>query len=181
MTNLEKVRNVIDDHVSIGLGSEMSVGGVQLFQLNSRNVWNLTVKDKDGNVVAAEGYTLFPQSGQIKGTFPEGELTFEYEHAAFTDDEITDYLTELGGVTATAVACVRILLASASKRFDYKAGIKDIKASQVFDNLKELLASLQDQLTDEDNSSVGLFVTRIHPAYEPSLPRYRRDVSRVDL
>ncbi len=181
MTDLQRVRNIIDDHVSIGLATEVSDGGVQLFQLNSRNIWNVVAKDKDGTVIDADAYVVYAQSGQIKGTFPEGDITFEYEHAAFSDSEITDYLEELTSVTAVAVACVRILLASASKRFDYKAGIKDIKASQVFDNLKELLASLQEQLTEEDTSSVGLFVTRVHPAYEPTIPRGRRDVSRVDL
>lgn len=180
MTDLQRVRNVIDDHVSIGMTTENSVGGLQIFQMNSRNLWNLIIKDKAGAVVAAENYTVYAQSGQIKGTFPQGNLTFEYDHAAFSDAELTDYLTELGSVTATAIACVRILLASASKRFDYKAGIKDIKASQVFDNLKELLATLQEQMDGEDMTSIGRFVTRIHPAFEINLNDPNRDVSRVD-
>lgn len=180
MTELEKVRNLIDDHISIGLTNEQSTGGLQLFQLNSRNVWDLTITDKNGATVDPANYELIATSGQVKGTFEPGELVFEYKHAAFTDEEIQAYLDEFGSTTKAAIACVRILLASASKRFDYKAGIKDIKASQVFDNLKELLGTLTEQVDSEENASIARLVTREHPAYAVDLKNYNPDVSRKD-
>lgn len=172
MTITEEIRNIIDDHVQVGISSETSVGGLQVFQLNARNFWNLVIKNSAGAVISQTGMTLYPQSGQVKGTIAAGTITFEYDHSGFSDDEIAEYYAKNGNsVNKTALNLVEILLASAAKRFDYKAGIKDIKASQVFDHLKDLRAQLQEAVEAEDggaNYSGGLFVDRLHPAYTPA-------------
>ncbi len=180
MTPLQQVRANIDDYPQVGFTVEHSNGGLQLFQLNARNFWDMTVKDSADVEVASESYEVFPQSGQVKGTFPEGDLMFEYTHAGFTDAELTHYLTVNGdSVSKASLACIKILLASSAKRFDYKAGIKDIKASQVFDHLKELHNQLLAQVESEDVSSAlgGVVITREHPAYQVQLDR-PIDVSR---
>lgn len=184
MTPLEQIRANIDDYPQVGFTVEASDGNMRVYQLNSRNFWDLTVTqlvgEDDEAVVEAEDYTTFPQSGQIKGEFEEGDVQFEYTHAGFTDAELTHYLSVNGDSVAKAsLACVKILLASAAKRFDYKAGIKDIKASQVFDHLTELHKTLTEQVELEDTGAIegGVIVTRVHPAYQmrPVVPR---DVSR---
>lgn len=180
MTPLEQVRAAIDDYPQIGFTVEQSPGIMQVYQLNSRNFWDLTVKDSEDNVIPAEDYTAYPQSGQIKGEFPEGTITFEYTHSGFTDTEIEHYLSVNGeSVAKASLACVKILLASSAKRFDYKAGIKDIKASQVFDHLKELHNQLAAQIESEDFGGIsgGIVVTREHPAYHITLDQ-PIDVSR---
>lgn len=191
MSPKEVIRLNIDDHVQIGMGNEISNGNLSVYQLNHRNVWNFTVKDKDGNAItnpdlpADPIYTLYGQSGQVRGTFPEGEVIFEYDHAGFTDAELDYFLGELGDSTNKAsLACIDILLASAAKRFDYKAGMKDLKASQVFDHLKELKEVFEGKVQDEDDEngvgSVGIFVDRLHPAYTVNITNDDGDVSRRD-
>lgn len=181
---LKEIRDMIDDHVSVGYTVDVSTGDLQVFQLNARNFWDLVVKDKDENIIPSNTLTLFAQSGQIKGTIPAGDVTFEYTHAGFTDAEITYYYDKSNNnMLKTALRLVEILLASAAKRFDYKAGIKDIKASQVFDHLKDLKASLQESIDNDDPSNQfnsGIFVDRLHPAYEDKRkhPHWRGDVSR---
>jgi len=181
---LKEIRDTIDDHIQVGFSVEVSTGESQVFQLNARNFWDLVVKDKDENVIALNTLTLYPTSGQVKGTIPAGDVTFEYVHAGFTDAEITYYYGKCGNsTTRTSLRLVELLLASAAKRFDYKAGIKDIKASQVFDHLKELRATLLETIENEEVNGFnsGIFVDRIHPAYEKTTrdPRWR-DVSRSD-
>ena len=181
---LKEIRDMIDDHVSIGYTTDQASGELQVFQLNARNFWSLTVKDKDNNTVDLSTLTLYQAAGQVKGTIQEGSVTFEYEHAGFTDDEINYYYGKMNNnVLKTALRLVEILLASAAKRFDYKAGIKDIKASQVFEHLKDLKASLEETISNEDPDNQfnsGIFVDRIHPAFERKIekPSWRGDVSR---
>jgi hypothetical protein len=182
MTSLQQIRNNIDDHVQIGFANEQGVGTHQVLQLNARNIWDIIVKDSNEEVVSADDYEIFPMSGQLSGTFPEGDLTIEYKHAAFTDEELEFYLEKNGSVNAACLNCIEILLSSAAKRFDYKAGIKDIKASQVFDNLKELRETYANKIVEEENLSAnaGIFITRKHPAYDINLTDTNPDVSRSD-
>jgi len=180
MTPLQQVRANIDDYPQIGFTTEESNGEMAVYQLNSRNYWDLTIKDSEGATIESTEYEEFPQSGQIKGELPEGTVTFEYTHSGFTDAEIEHYLSiNENSVVKASLACVKILLASSAKRFDYKAGIKDIKASQVFDHLKELHDQLTKQAEAEDASGTqgGVFVTRTHPAYT-TRKTMARDVSR---
>lgn len=167
--DLKEIRDMIDDHISIGQTVDISSGELQVYQLNARNYWDLMIKDSNGNNVPLTSVTQYPQSGQIKGTLPQGHVSFEYSHAGFTDAEIQYYYEKSGKNSyKTALRLVEILLASAAKRFDYKAGIKDIKASQVFEHLKDLKASLETTIENEDPSNQynsGIFVDRLHPAY----------------
>lgn len=180
---LKEIRDLIDDHKQIGYNNEISTGELQVYQLSARNFWDLVVKDKDGTVLDNTTMQLFPQSGQIKATIIAGDVSFEYIHAGFTDEEIAYYYNKCSqNINKTALRLVELLLASAAKRFDYKAGIKDIKASQVFDHLKELRVQLMETIENESGANVqgGLFVDREHPAYAPTRTRdsYWRDVSR---
>lgn len=182
---MKEIRDLVDDHKQVGFNNEISSGERQVYQLSARNFWDLVVKDKDGTVLDPATMELFPTSGQLIATIIAGDVSFEYVHAGFTDAEIEYYYSKCNNnVNRTALRLVELLLASAAKRFDYKAGIKDIKASQVFDHLKELRLQLIETVENESGSSIqgGLFVDRIHPAYEPARERssYWRDVSRRD-
>lgn len=188
MTNLEKVRNNIDDYPRIGFATEHSDGARKVYQLHANNIWDLTValaseeSGESDTEIDSSTYEVFAQSGQVRGTFPEGEILFEYQHSAFSDAEINSYLTDSNNsVNKATLKCIEILLSSAAKRFDYKSGIKDIKASQVFDHLKSLRETFTEKVENEDNSSVagGVFVTREHPAYDIDLEE-NIDVSRSD-
>lgn len=186
MTNIEEIRNIIDDHIRIGYSSEVSTGQLQVYQLNARNFWNLVIRDTNDAIIAQTGLTLYPQSGQIKGTIPAGDITFEYDQAGFTDAEIAAYYAKNdNSITRTALALVEMLIASAAKRFDYKAGIKDIKASQVFSQLRELRTQLQEATEAEAGSADlagGIFVDRSHPADRTAVttPSWSGDVTRID-
>lgn len=186
MTNIEEIRNIIDDHIRIGYSSEVSTGQLQVYQLNTRNFWNLVIRDSQDAVVEQTGLTLYPQSGQIKGILPVGDVTFEYDQAGFTDAEIQTYLTKYeNSVNRTALALVELLIASAAKRFDYKAGIKDIKASQVFAQLRELRTQLLEAVEVEQGGaelSGGIFVDRSHPADRAptTTPSWSGDITRID-
>lgn len=191
MTPAQQIRNNIDDQVQIGFADEISYGKDKVYQLNARNIWDLTVvllsddSDEPDTEIDPSLYTVYPMAGQIKGTLPEGEIGFEYKHAAFTDAEIEFYYTSNGSsVNKATLKCLELLLSSAAKRYDYKAGIKDIKASQVFDHLKSLYDTFKAKVEEEDNdisgTSGGIFVTRLHPAYKVDLSRRNPDVSRRD-
>lgn len=175
MDNLQLVRINIDDHVQIGVTTEISLGKNQVFQMNNHNIWSLVITDSDGEVIPPkddednDNYIIFPQAGQVEGEFPEGEITFRYQFAGFTDVEIQHYLDANGdSVNKATLACLKILLASAAKRFDYKAGLKDIKASQIYNHLKDLKETFEEAVSNEDetgDNQVPIFIDRIHPAY----------------
>lgn len=188
MTDVEKVRNNIDDHIQIGFAEEQSDGNMKVYQLNARNYWDLTVTSipdespSEPVEIDSEDYEEFPMAGQIKAEIAAGVVKFEYKHAGFKDSEITSYIEDEGSINKASLKCIKILLASAAKRFDYKAGIKDIKASQVFDHLKQLKEDFEKEVESEDNSTLssGVFAKREHPAYSVNLKQDNKDVSRSD-
>lgn len=185
LTPKEIIRMNIDDPVQLGMTTSMSIGELAIYQLNHRNVAEVIVKDQDGNTVSAENYTLYAGTGQLRGTLPEGEVIFEYIHSGFSDDELDYFLGELDdSINKVTLACVDVLLASAAKRFDYKAGLKDIKASQVFDHLKQLRTQFAEKVEAEDNENgignVAIVVDRVHPFYTVDITKDPVDVTRSD-
>ncbi len=175
------VRMAIDDPIRMGYFNEVLDGTTRIHQLPDRNVWDLVVRDQADVVIDDTTYTVYPVSGQVSSAFTgASSVTFEYKVAGFTDAEIDHFLeSNDNNVDRAALAAIDILLASSAKRFDYKAGLKDIKASQVFDQLKELRTTIANKI-DESTTGGGPVVLDRQDTNFVSTPPGVIDISRSD-
>lgn len=178
MTDLELVRNNIDDHPRSGLTYAEGQSTEKVYVLDNKNVYDLTV-EVDGVAVASSEYTLGSKTGEVIGTFDGNEVKFRYTYAAFTDAEIEYYLEEQT-VTKATLDLIDILLMSASKRFDYKSGQKDMKASQIFDHLKDLRKQFADAVANESPTDGVVLLKRTNRYYESPADLGGYDLSRAD-
>lgn len=181
MTNLEKVRNNIDDHLQFGKTVDIGKGSEAVYQLDNFNFQDLAVT-VDGSAVSVATNKQLPKAGQVLlNATLDKTVVFTYKYAAFLDDEINEFLSDAeDSVTLASLMAIDQLLVSAAKRFDYRSGQKDLKVSQVFDQLLALRKQFAEAVESESNAGGVLIKDRIHPAYmlsaEPEI-----DISRTDF
>lgn len=178
MTDIELVRNNIDDHPRSGLTYATGSSDEQVYVLDNKNVYDLVITVDDA-IVASNLYTVGSKTGEVIGTFDGEVVKFKYTYAAFTDAEIEYYL-ENQTVNKATLDLLDMLLMSASKRFDYKSGQKDMKTSQVFEHLKELRGQYFDAVSDESPTDGVVLLKRTNKYYAPNDIRERHDLSRAD-
>ena len=178
MTDLELVRNNIDDHPRNGLTYADGNTTEQVYVLDNKNVYDLVVTVDDVEIDSAD-YTLSSKTGEVIGIFDGQVVKFKYTYAAFTDAEILYYLEDQT-VNKATFDLVSILLMSASKRFDYKSGQKDMKTSQVFEHLRELQKQYETAVANESPTDGVVILKRTNRYYEPSADLGGYDLSRAD-
>jgi hypothetical protein len=147
-----------------------------IFPVKYRNIQNLVVT-VSGSVVTP--VSIYAGAGQFQLAEAPGEnalIVVEYEYAGFTDIVIAS-LIDAHSVNGAIIECLKDLLASASRRSDYTQGQTKVNASQVFRNLKDLLAmySPGGEFSDVGGVSVG---DRVHQTRSTRAPR--EDLSRSD-
>ena len=181
MTNLEELRLMLSDPFKDGFDDIVADDESKQYQLSHHNIKpeSLTVYINNDEQTLTTDYTVDLSQGVITFTSsPNNEDLIEakYKYAAFSDDELNDFLDKDGSVGKVIVRCVEILLFDSARRFDYTAGQTDVKASQVFKNLKDLLAYWNGKVGSSDSAVVVL--NRKHDSED--YDRCRRDLSRDD-
>ena len=110
----------------------------------------------------------------------------ETSPCAFSDNEIflkrLDSIkeTEEGTRCATAIVLLEALLADSAKRFDYKQGQSEIKASQIFNHIEKLIERYKKNLATAEKTDIPRVASRLHPAYDSEVET-EPDLSRDDL
>ena len=182
-TNLELLRKTIADPIKFAIDKQLGDGTSTIFKVSHERIedgtYKIFVNDEENEVET--DFTIDLERGVI--TFLEAiplnyEIRMEYFFSAFSELELTEFLALDGNdVNKSALRCVDILLADASRRFDYSSGQTEVKASQVFKNLKELREVFKDNITDTNGNAI--MVNRINDAYRPP-EEIEDDFSRRD-
>lgn len=166
-TDLQLLRKTIADPFRNGFDEIVADGDAQDFQLSHHPVKDssLTVYKNDVVVNSAD-YDVDLEQGLVTfDTLPSAEDKIEakYQYSVFSDEELTNFLALDGTVNKAAIRCFEILLTDAARRFDYTAGLTDVKASQIFDHLKGLLDYYKGKVSSSD-APVRIY-RRVHGAY----------------
>lgn len=172
LADIDQVRRSIGDTVKENVEQLTGDGLTLLFTLQYKNVQDVMVT-VDGVIVTPD--LIYAGSGQIQlATAPvEGaKIIVTYEYSAFLDTVLAS-LIDGYSVDGAIVEALKDLLASASRRADYTQGQTNVKASQIFDNLKDLLAMYSPG--GQFSTSSGLTVGRRVPQTR------KRDVKPTDL
>lgn len=189
MTTLEMTRLKIDDNLTEAYEEAVSDGEKFLYELDFHPVQDAVVKY--GNDVKEEDvdYVLNKRTGQVKlidSSDPESQIgkpenaeviiKISYKYASFLDEDISLVLEQNNDdPVGAAIACVRMLLSSAARRFDYQQGHTRMSPSQVFTHLKDLLTMLQDEDGGAGNNVA--FGSRSHGPIDSII---NSDLSRTD-
>lgn len=184
-TNIQLVRKKLADDYKFGSDSNLGDASTTIFQLSHGNIQDSTYTVFiDG--VATTALTIDLERGIITfNTAPglDSDLDVRYYFSAFSDTEITEFLDiNDDNVDATIVELIEILLADASRRFDYSVGKTEMKPSQVFDNLLKLKEVFNNRVSDNETSESksGLKHVSIQsPSYQTEA-RSTNDLSRFD-
>jgi len=183
-TNLQLIRKLIADPYRYAFDTQEGDGETVKFQLSHKPVKDSSYTVYVNNVEQSDAsdYTIDLEKGIVTfSTAPASasEVEIEYDYSVFSDDEITEFLTQNSdNVNATVKMMIEILLADASRRFDYSTGQTEMKPDQVFQHLKDLLQVY----TDKAKSSPGgvQLVDRINQYYKDTTDE-EADLSREDL
>lgn len=179
-TNLQLLRKMIADPYKSGFDEVVADGESQDFQLSHHPVKTSSYQVLlDGNLqTESTDYTLDLETGLLNMVAlptAELELDVKYEYSVFSDTELTEFLELDGTVDKAAVRCIDILLADSARRFDYSAGLTDMKPSQIFEHLKDLKAMYSAK------TSVNAGVTTRGSKYYAGNTDKEVDLSRADL
>jgi hypothetical protein len=183
MTNLQLVRKQLADDYKFAFDENDGDGATEIFRLTHGNIQAATYEVQvDGAVQTdATDYTLDLERGILEfATAPTtGDIIqIKYYFSAFSDTEITEFLSLNSTVNKTVLALIEILIADTARRFDYTSGQTEMKPSQVFDNLLRLRDVYKEKV-DKDNHGYLSMVTRRHPHYANETQE-RGDISRYD-
>ena len=175
-TDIDKVRSHIGDTSKDTVEQLVGDGTTVLYQLQYKNIWNVSVKVNGSDVTPEQVYA---GSGQVvlpSAPAADAKVLISYSYAGFTDAVIGSLVDEAGVEGATILA-LQDLLASAARRSDYSQGQTKVNASQVFAHLKDLLSMWLPggSLSSQGGVSVG---NRRHP--NSQVQQRRRDLSRDD-
>lgn len=184
-TNLELLRLELADPIKQGFDKQFGDGETVVYKLAHSNIiegsLQLSVDDAE---VADEDYEIDLRTGVITfDTAPanDKEIEAKYQFTAFSDEELNNFLALDGNsIPSVMVRCIDILLIDAAKRFDYSSGQTEMKASQVFQNLKDLREVFAGKVSSSQSSGGAIKASRTHKAYQ-STARNVMDLSRADL
>lgn len=182
MTNLEKLRQKIADPYKYSEDSQTSDGISTVYELTHGHVLDgsYTVYVDGEEQIEDTDYTIELDSGVI--TFSSivttgDEIRVIYKFSAFSDDELTQYLTDNNDDMDSAMLdIIDVLLFDSSRRFDYSTGKTEMKPSQVFNNLKSLREILSNKVKSK---SPAIKTRRLNQFYDP-IDTDMGDLSRLE-
>lgn len=187
LSDLELLRLTLADEHKQSTDSEVGDDNTTSYNLSHNKIKTDSYQVLVNDVLQTEGesddYTINLNTGVVTfNTAPESgaEIVVNYEFSAFRDEELTEFLALDGSVQNAAIRCIKILMADAARRFDYTAGQTDIKASQVFANLKELLKTIQESGIGGNIGQTVAFKDRDNRYYKKTSDE-ETDLSRADL
>lgn len=177
MTDIEIFRMKLGDYLKPQIDKEEGDGSASIFRLTHRHIQDYEVTVDGAEQVEDTDYTMDASNGILEFTLApnDGDIVkVQYKYAGFTDADITALVAQYSNVDNAITEGIKALMADAARRFDYTEGQSELKPSQVFAHLKQLLETHREGAT-------SLIVERIHPAYESETNPDDNDLSRSDL
>ena len=181
MTNLELVRKKLADEYKFASDTNIGDGGTSIFKLAHSNIQDETYTIYV-DLSESDNYEIDLERGLITFNTPpadEKNITAQYYFSAFSDDEIEYFLEENeNDINETLIDLIEILLIDSARRFDYSTGQSEMKPSQVFKNLKEMLIFFSKKVPAEVKSNLKQG-TLSSPYYQSEV-KPSKDLSRYD-
>ena len=140
VTSEDRFRRAVGDRIKADENIMIGNGDTTEFQLRHSNIWDMTVYFN--GVSQSSGFTLDGETGTVlfdPAPANSVEVTVTFKYAAYSTTEITDMVADYGVEDAIIIA-LEELLANTAKLRDYKEADSEVKNSQIFKNVKELLA-----------------------------------------
>lgn len=159
MTDLQLLRLDVADPYKYGFDEQTGDGATTQFRLSHSKIKASSYKVFVDNTLMTETsqYAIDADAGLLTMVTAPADTKIvrtEYQFTAFSDAELTEFLSIDGGVTQAAIHCLDILLFDSARRFDYVAGDSELKPSQVFAHLKDLRKILQEKLSQASGGAV---------------------------
>ena len=184
-SSLELLRKELADPHKTAFDENIGDGETTIFKLSHGNIKDdsYAIYVDDDLKIETTYYTIDQEEGVI--TFlaaPALALSIEvaYSFSAFSDTELTEFITLEGSVNRALLKCIDILLMDSAKRFDYSVGRADLKPSQVFDNLIRLREIIEKKVKGEASGGGAILMDRTSRFYEDT-ETTTSDLSRADL
>jgi len=177
MTDIEIFRMKLGDYLKPQIDKEIGDGLASIYRLTHRHIQDYVVTIDGAEMTEETDYIMDASNGILETTTPpsDGDIVkVQYKYEGFTDADITALITQYSNVDNAIIEGIKALMADAARRFDYSEAQTDMKPSQIFDHLKQLLETHRQGAT-------SLIVERIHPAYESETNPDDNDLSRSDL
>lgn len=155
MTDLQMLRLKLGDDISSASDKVIADGEMQKAKLSHGHIVDgtLLVYIDDELQAAPANYTFDLLEGSVLFNIVPDEgktIKASYQFSAFTDSELQELLDDSNGdVTGAIIQAIHILLADYSRKFDYSTGQQDMKPSQVFQNLRQLLEIYSSKSSNE--------------------------------
>lgn len=175
---ISRVRRRIGDSVKRTIQRFSGDGSETTFQLDFKNVFDVKVTINTVEIAPSE-YVVSQESGLVLFTTAPAAndvIDVEASYAGYTDAMIVD-LVQNYGVEGAIVEALQELLVDSARLYDYTQGQTTDKRSQVFDHLKDLLASAKADFVATSTNGVKLGRRQPMRAIRTSAPI---DLSRDD-
>jgi hypothetical protein len=167
MSDIATVRRRIGDRTKAQRDIATGNGIDRSFHLQYENVFSVIVMVADQEMAVDVDYALDGAAGRVIFVNPPADkarVQFDYNYAAYTDDEMLELLNETGSVNGATIAALEELTADSARLFDFTQGETTNKRSQVFDHLVKLLERYQKAEADSGGSTgtggKGLLIRR---------------------
>lgn len=146
MDNITRVRNLIGDQHKSDVITLVGDGNAKIYQLPRKKLKTDSVAVTSGAISTVNHDTGLLTLVDPVDDFEKFQVQFIY--SAFRDEEISEYLTANHSVRKAAIELIQILMADAARRYDYSTGLEQFRPSQIFEQLRKLLETLQSQNND---------------------------------
>lgn len=156
MSDIATLRRRIGDRPKAQRDIATGNGADRSFHLQFENVYSVIVTINDVEKAINIHYALDGPAGRIifiDAPIADARVQIDYNYAAYTDQEITELVTETGSVDGATVAMLEELTADSARFYDFTQGETTNKKSQVFDHLVKLLERYQTAIA---NGGTGL-------------------------
>ena len=170
MSEIATIRRRVGDRSKAQKDIATGNGKDRSYHLQYQNVFALIVTVNDTEVTEGNDYTVDGPGGRVIFSAPpalDAVVTFDYNYAAYTDQEIQDLIDETGNTDSATVAILEELTADTARFYDYTQGETTNKRSQVFDHLMKLLENYRTKADKARKGSGVRFGKRSAPDRAP--------------
>lgn len=176
-TEIQQVRRRIGDSRKSDTVQFVGNGADTLYTLPNQNIFDVEVHI-NSTLVAKEAYTVNQEAGKVVFLDAPDEadvISITFAYAGYTDDQMSEMI-DTYGVEGSVIETLNGLLADSARFYDYSQGQTTDKRSQIFDHLKDLLATAKSELVA--STTPDMSIGNRYQSY--SRKGYALDLSRDD-
>lgn len=154
---IELVRRRIGDGRRFDTIKIIGDGEETLFSLPNTNVFSVYVRDGE-DLVPDSMFDVNSEAGKVVFYEPVAlntKYTITFGFAAFTDDQLQTMIN-MYGIEGAVIECLNGLLSDSARFYDYSQGQTSDKRSQIFDHLKDMLATAKAELAASTTSDLAI-------------------------